>query len=293
MTIATQQSPTMDSASMSEGENVSEIQSLTSQVEQLSNAADFWNKAMLWALVVAAIAAVVIVVTTRLAITRAKQLSIAQDNLNRAKDRLLASDLKLKDVAIASAQGQAGEANKAASEANERSTALAVEALRLQKQLMLQGARENLITGENRSKLVDALKLFPGQLVDVRRSAFPFMVNGKIVSVTPIGDDTVGLAEALLRVVKDAGWLSPPTVLPWGIQETGISVEITDEASPKTRSAADALVRALSGLSLSVSGPVVLPFGSNRFARVGTVEQAMPPLLGKDTILLGVLTHPK
>jgi hypothetical protein len=184
-------------------------------------------------------------------------------------------------------------ANQRAAEANERAASLEVTALGLRKQLMLQGARENLITGENRRKLVDALKPFSGQHVDVRRSAFPMMVNGKIVSVTPIGDDTLGLAQALLGVVKDAGWLSPPSVLPWGIQETGISVEITDGASASTRSAAEALVMALRSISLSVNGPMVLPFGSNRFARVGTVEQATPPLLGKDTILLGILTHPK
>ncbi len=202
------------------------------------------------------------------------------------KDRQAASDSKDKDLKIS-------DAKRAAEEAKERAAALEVEALTLRKELVLQGPRENLITGENRRKLVDALKPFSGQQVDVRRSTFPFMVNGKIVSITPIWDDTVGLAEALLRVVKDAGWLSPPSVLPWGIQETGVSVEITDAASASTRSAADALVRALHSISLSVSGPRVLPLGSNRFTRVGTVEQATPPLLGKDTILLGVLTHPK
>lgn len=274
-----QQQAMTNRAMTSEGENVSEIQSLTIRVQSLSHSVDWWNAAMIWGLAMAAVAAVFLVIATRIVIARTGELSKAQDLLSEAKDRE-------KDVKIAEAQ-------RGSAEANERAASLEVTALGLRKQLMLQGARENLITGENRRKLVDALKPFSGQHVDVRRSAFPFMVNGKIVSITPIGDDTVGLAEALLGVVKDAGWVSPPTVLPWGIQETGISVEITDAASAPTRSAADALVGALHSLSLSVSGPRVLPFGSSRFARVGTVEQATPPLLGKDTILLGVLTHPK
>jgi hypothetical protein len=270
--IVTQDTAMSDKATSSEGEKVSEIEALASKVAQLSADADFWNRAMVWGLVAAALAAVFIVITTRLAIVRASQASEAQSELEKAKDRQLTLELKRRDENIAN---------------------LETEALRLRQQLLVQGARENLITGENRRKLVDALKPFSGQQVDVRRSVFPFMVKGKIVSITPIGDDTVGLAEALLGVVKDAGWLAPPSVLPWGIQETGISVEITDAASASTRSAADALVRVLHSLSLSVSGPRVLPLGSDRFARVGTVEQATPPLLGKDTILLGVLTHPK
>src|SRR5258708_6029880 len=44
------------------------------------------------------------------------------------------------------------------------------------------------------------------QSVDVRRSASVMMVNNRIVQVTPIGDDTTGLAGALIGVLKEVGW---------------------------------------------------------------------------------------
>lgn len=230
------------------------------------------------------------------ALITGKILSDRQDEQLRQFDKDMTDakvGLATQQERAANAERAAGEASQRAAEANERAASLELESLELRERLSIQGARENLVTGENRRHLVETLKTFAGQKVDVRRSALPFMVNDKIVSVTPIGDDTIGLAEALLGVVKDAGWLSPPTVLPWGIQETGISVEITDVASPSTRAAAEALVKALRSISLVASGPKILPLKSDRFARVGTIEQATPPVLEKDTILLGILVHPK
>ena len=88
---------------------MSEIESLASRVESLSNAAEFWNKAMLFGLVVAAIAAAVIVITTRLSLERSKQASEAQRQLDNAKDRILQGLLKSKDVEIESLQRATGE----------------------------------------------------------------------------------------------------------------------------------------------------------------------------------------
>jgi hypothetical protein len=120
------------------GENVSEIQSLTLRVRELSEAVDFWNVVLLWGLAIAALAAVVIGISTRLVFVRAGQQSAMQQLLDSAKDRQLKSDLKAKDLEIGKAQVDAGEANKKAlqlgidleaakAETKERQTELEVE----------------------------------------------------------------------------------------------------------------------------------------------------------------------
>lgn len=93
----------MASAKRSEGENTPEIESLTARVRDLSQSVDWWNSAMIWGLALAALAAVFVLIATRVVVTRAAQLSSAQDSLSSAKDRRLQSDLKDKDVKIAEA----------------------------------------------------------------------------------------------------------------------------------------------------------------------------------------------
>ena len=92
--------PFSPKAKMSEGENVSEIRSLAARVQNLNQSVDWWNMWMIWALVIAAFAAIAVVLTTRIALTRAKQLADTQDKLIQAKDRQLSLDLKDKDRQI-------------------------------------------------------------------------------------------------------------------------------------------------------------------------------------------------
>jgi hypothetical protein len=79
---------------------MSEIQALTLKIRELSENVDLWNVLMLWGLGVAAAAAVFIVISTRIIVTRSGQLSEAQSSLTAAKDRQLQVDLKAKDVEI-------------------------------------------------------------------------------------------------------------------------------------------------------------------------------------------------
>ncbi|MFZ0798388.1 MAG: hypothetical protein WCA13_02615 [Terriglobales bacterium] len=192
---------------------------------------------------------------------------------------------------LGNARKAAAIAEQHAADANARAAGLEVEALQLRKQVVLQGARENLLAGDNRQKLVHALKPFAGQRVDVRYSANAFMVNSAVISATPLGDDTVGLANALVGIMKDAGWSLPPTALLYSIQGYGINVEIVNAASPSTRAAAEELAKALRDVSLVVFGPQIV--SPERTARVGKEAQAMSPPLDENTIVLGVLTHPK
>ncbi len=98
---------------------MSEIQSLTLRVRDLSQAVDFWNVVMLWGLAIAALAAIIIGISTRLVVVRTGQLGDAQDQLISAKDRQLQADLKEKDRQIAVAGQDAALANERAGKAEE------------------------------------------------------------------------------------------------------------------------------------------------------------------------------
>jgi hypothetical protein len=63
---------------------------------------------------------------------------------------------------------RAAQANERTKDAKERAARLEVEALSLRAELLRQGARENLLSGKNRTRLVDALKPFAGQAVHQR-----------------------------------------------------------------------------------------------------------------------------
>ena len=145
MTIMTQESALIDKAISSERENVSDIQALTLQVEQLSGAAEFWNNMVLVGLAIAALAAVFLVVTTRLALTRTSQAAVAQGRLDAAKDRD-------KDVKIATLTEQT-EAEKLA-------------------RLKLEAAVEprDMSSGEQK-ELKDVALKFAGRVVSVRSYA--------------------------------------------------------------------------------------------------------------------------
>jgi hypothetical protein len=224
---------------------------------------------------VAGVIAVLLAITS-VGVSRSnRKLLESSDELEKAKDRALQNDLESRDEKIAAL--------------NNHAAALQVEALNLQKQLLVQGPREKLLLiGENRRELVDALKSFSGQKIDVRRSAFVIMANSKLVSSTPIGDDTIGLADSLFRILKDASWVLPPNPLVSAIQGHGIQIEVVRGATPETISAAKVLVMALRKTGLEVNDPLL-----------STMEQAQRPNVdpilpefGKDTIVLTVLPHP-
>ena len=83
-----------------------EIQSLTQRVADLGRAVDFWNVVMLWGLALAAIAAVVIGVSTRLVVLRTGEQADVQESLSAAKESRLTTDLKEKDRQIATVKSE-------------------------------------------------------------------------------------------------------------------------------------------------------------------------------------------
>jgi hypothetical protein len=149
-----QQATMIPSGHNSEGENVPEIQSLTARILALSRSVDLWNELMLWGLGLAAIAAVFVVIATRIVVTRTGQLAATQDLLSEAKDRHLQTDLKAKDVEIGNLKLRAAEFD--------------FEAEKLRMQLAFQQRRGNILMDpHNRATFGNPLKRFRGQKFDV------------------------------------------------------------------------------------------------------------------------------
>lgn len=283
--------------------NSSEIQTLTQEASRLNHAVDSWNTAYVWFGAFALLVAFLVFFAQYRIIRKGRELSDAQAKLIAAKDLQAATDSKNQDERISAAQKQAaisneaagkanakaGEANERASKANERSSALEVEALKLRLQLAAQGPRESLLRGEVRQKLVDTLKPFSGQKVDLKNSASIIQVNGKNVMSTPIGDDSLGLASALIGVAGDAGWQVPSEPIPTFVTAQGIEILVSRNASEKTLEAAVKLAQALGEVPFGkVQGPVFAE--PNRMNRGGSKE--MLPAFDNDTIVVEVLTHP-
>ncbi len=240
---------------------------------------------MICGLVEAFFAAGFVLLTTQVIVTKSRQLTKVQAFLATAKDRQLESDLKQKDGDIA--------------RANERAAKLEVEALQLRMQLLKQGARENLLTGEVRQKLVGALKPFEGQSVEVRFGLNAFQEH----SMEPASPDVRGLAESLVGLSQDSKWQVPPIPFMSVLQgPSGMTVQISPKASDLTVRAALALIDALRAVPLQVQGPIRTEMTSN--PRKGTVQVFLPQVPGgpgiltpmpeptDETIILTVLAHP-
>src|SRR6266446_4716428 len=107
-----QQQTTIPIATRSEGDKMSDIQALTSKVQQLGSSATLWNRLALWAVAATAIVAALYFVFSLIASRKNTALQVAQAELNRAKDSQLTGDLKDKDVAISAADQKAADAKK-------------------------------------------------------------------------------------------------------------------------------------------------------------------------------------
>jgi len=135
-----------DTALAAEGVQVYDIQALTIRAQELSQSVDRWNTAMVWALVFTALAAIAVVVTTRIVLTKAKQLAQTQDALIRAKDQKLALDLRDKDLKIS-------EASLEAASATEKAEKERLARLELEKQVA-----PRRLTGTQKTTMADLLK---------------------------------------------------------------------------------------------------------------------------------------
>ncbi len=250
----------------------SEIDSLTRQVKALTGAVDFWNRWMLAGLVAAAIAALWLVLTTRLTIVRQKQLSILQGQLDASKDQQLERDLSVARVE--------------ASNADERAAKLEVEALSLKRELISQGPRVNLLYGKTAERLIAGLKPFAGQKVEIRYSVASF-------NQYHIDNDTMGVATRFQYLLDKAGWSVSPLLIA-NMNGTAVWVSISSKSPETTVKSAKVLLSLLRGVPLKVNDEPTIsddprPPQPEIFGPNGKVE--LGPFT-PDTVVITVLSHP-
>jgi hypothetical protein len=164
-----------------------ELVQLTSQSDRLQASVDNWNTAMVWALVFAALAAVAVVITTRMAIQRSKQLADVQDSVIRIKDTQLSSDLKEKDLAIATAHQAAAEATERAAEANKEAEKERLSRLQLQAQFTDRHLTKNQIVA-----LETVAERHPGTIMKVYR--------------VTVSSEAAAYSNEIETVLKSKGW---------------------------------------------------------------------------------------
>jgi hypothetical protein len=164
-----------------EREGVDEIQTLTQRVTEISRGVDRWNGIMLWGLAFAAIAAIVVGISTRMVIVRTDQQAKAQDLLSAAKERALQRDLAQKQTNIASL-------NIAAETLKSKNLILSTRLVELQKQ-----SEARRLTGAQRGELARLLKGVSG---------------GGVAIVSPVADgEASDFADDLNSAIHDgAGW---------------------------------------------------------------------------------------
>ncbi len=122
----------MNTATIAEGEKVPDIQALGPQVQDLGDKIDWWNNAIIWVLVFAALVAVGTVLATYMAFKRAKQFADAQGDLSAAKEKALAEDLSAKELKIEGLKRETAIAQKDAGVANQRAEELKQQNLKME-----------------------------------------------------------------------------------------------------------------------------------------------------------------
>jgi hypothetical protein len=224
-----------------EGENVSEIQSLAFRVWDLSQSVDLWNQLMLWGLALAAIAAVFVVLATRIVVNRTGQLSETQELLSAAEDRQLQFDLKGKDIEIGNLKlrSDTAEAGISSAQADAARANFLAEQEKLARVELQKLVEWRTITPEQQKKIAARLKRFP-------KVRIAFTVNA--------GDpEGFAFATQIAEVAVEAGWnivaFAPVTNL--GSFRTGVSITTTGDRN--TLDASDALTAELNLLNFDAT----------------------------------------
>ncbi len=248
-----QQTEVIANATKSEAE-VSEIQSLIARAGELSRGADRWNAAMLWALVFTAIAAIAVVLTTRMALRRAKQLSGVQDRIIELKDSQLLLDLKEKDQKIAEAGATASAAETKAegfrldiARANENTARLEREAAsaKLETEKLKQVVAWRIIQPEAAAELEKILSGKPGS------------VNLRYTDGDP---ESLFLAIQISQILGKAKWQIAPGATKFA-NAIQFGIALPDSAGTDAQTLRKAFVAAKIAFSIGPLPPAGVMFG--------------------------------
>jgi hypothetical protein len=231
----------MANGNILDGEKMSGIQFLASQVQDLSRSLSLWNGVLLWALGIGAVAALGVVITTRVVIVKGQQLAKVQADLIRAKDEQVSETL------------QKGERN--------------LEAEKMARVELEQGYAPRRLSEENQKQLAYRLKKFAGQTVSTWFHVGDhegYVFCSEVASVLGKADWDV-YAPASIIDMAESGRRGTTTI------PTGVYVESTlDE---KSKEAMETLVRGLNALGFDAKGsadikdkpaPVVVVYVNDR-----------------------------
>jgi hypothetical protein len=207
--------------------NESEIDSLIRRVKHFTDAVNFWNRWMLWGLALAAVAAFWIVISTRLTVIRAKQLSDTQGQLDAAKDRKLRQDLSDKEAEIVSVKAsnlQLGiDLERAKSQSERRQTELELE-----QRKTAQAQKETAEAQLRLRRYTEAIAVREGPR-RLNTDLFLSELRGKPKAIAriwykPEDGEAYNLAEQIYRALREANWpVSEPTPIPVGAGEPGLN----------------------------------------------------------------------
>src|ERR1700722_7711082 len=139
------------------GENVSDIQSLTLRVENLSQSVDWWNLAMVWTAWAAALVATMAGITLGIALSKTKTRDKAQSELDSAKERQHSLDLKGQDLKIE-------QTKKETAFLREQAEHEALERAKIDERLTLSGPRFRILE-RNAPAIIERLAPFAGQRI--------------------------------------------------------------------------------------------------------------------------------
>ena len=223
---------------------MTEIETLAVRIRDLGQSVDGWNTLMIWGLALAAVAAVIIGISTRMVVVRSGQQSDAQSELMHARDAQFAVKLE--------------EAHKAASEVGvslekeKQNTARfqkeADEArLALENRVRTQGPRYALLRA-NAPRLAKELSKFSGQRVTMRICGL-YKTERETLETWGSLASTLGIET--VNGIKGAGWEITPGTNIWercGLSMQGISVIISPESQKIALDAANALSEALASV---------------------------------------------
>lgn len=227
-----------------------DIQSLARRAHDLGAKVDWWNTAIIWVLVFAALVAVGTVLSTYMAFRRAKQFADAQEELNAAKEKALSDELGVKTLQIEHLKGDT--ANLTA------------------KNLQLSAIIDPRRLSDKQQKELESLTAFSGRIVELKSYSLD---TEAFVLATQIGH---ALAKPQIKLLDNRLTMGPE-----GSILTGISVSGSDKAL------VEALRKALSpdGGELVKDLPNAVNRGISGSVKFNIVTLSIPPAA---TITVGV-----
>lgn len=249
-------SPTINS----EGENVSEIQLLASQAQDLQTSFDFWNDWYVRFVALTVFLAGVVFFTQFMSVKKGKALSQAQSELIKTKDKQLSIDLTDKDLKIAEAGERASKADEMAGKANERSATLEKRNLELQTNLERERTERLKLEAQ-----IAPRRLSRDMQVTIAASLTPFAERSVMVKSYASDVESAVLGKQIINLLKMAHINVVENLLSQSsLGSIGFSVRVTGNDKDLTA----LLLKSLSSIGNLAVSPEAIPPGVMSIGRV-------------------------